>query len=221
MTNFYSYAVNPLSKSQELELAQKAAGGDRQAREMLIRANIRYALFYAKNFYGQGLSDADVDDEAVIGLIKAVDHFDYSRGTKIITLAKMYIMNEILSALNKSGYIQRKSDGRPCLSLDQPVGDEAADTIGSMLDDNRLDSPEQKAVNRLQIEELYKRLESLKPQEKKIICMIYGLQKYKKPYSLAEIGKELNESKQYVFYIKERAMKKLRSMMVEWEEKAA
>ena len=112
MSNFYSFSINPLSKSQEMELARKAAKGDRKARETLIRANIRYALSYAKTFYGQGLSNDDVDDEAVIGLIKAIDHFDFSKGTKVITLAKMYIMNEIVSARNKSGYVQRQSDER-------------------------------------------------------------------------------------------------------------
>ena len=87
MKKYCHFVVEPLTKSEELGLAKKAAGGDKQARETLIRANIKYALSYAKTFYGHGLSNEDVDDEAVIGLIKAVDHFDYSKGTKIITLA--------------------------------------------------------------------------------------------------------------------------------------
>lgn len=62
-----------------------------------------------------GLSNEDVDDEAVIGLIKAIDHFDYKKGNKVITLAKMYIMNEIISSCNKSGYVQRQSD--KCLRM--------------------------------------------------------------------------------------------------------
>ena len=267
MSYFYYYAVDPLSKSQELGLAEKAAGGDRQAREMLIRANIRYALSYAKNFYGQGLSNDDVDDEAVIGLIKAVDHFDYSRGNKIITFAKMYILNEIVSARNKSGYLVRQSDGRlrmilkinralkkigkvenqkkllsilaaktgldkkiiqelleesrPCLSLDEPLYDKSEETRGSVISDSSLSLPEEKILRKLEVEELYRNLDDLEPLEKQIICMLYGLQKYKRPYSLSEIGQELNESRQYVFYVKERAMKKLKRLMGENEERAA
>ena len=112
MKNYCHFVVEPLTKSEELGLAKKAAGGDKQARETLIRANIKYALSYAKTFYGHGLSNEDVDDEAVIGLIKAIDHFDYSKGTKIITLAKIYIMNEIMHASNCSGYVPRQSEDR-------------------------------------------------------------------------------------------------------------
>ena len=112
MFTLYSASIDPLSKAEELSLAQKAAAGNKQARETLIRANIRYALSYAKTFYGLGLTNDEVDEEAVIGLIKAIDHFDFSRGYKVITLAKMYIMNEIVSSRNKSGYVQRQSDER-------------------------------------------------------------------------------------------------------------
>lgn len=110
--SIYSASLDPISKAEELSLARQAAEGNKMARETLIRANIRYALSYAKTFYGHGLSNDEVDEEAVIGLIKAIDHFDFTRGTKIITLAKMYIMNEIISSCNKSGYIQRQSEER-------------------------------------------------------------------------------------------------------------
>ena len=108
--SIYSASLDPISKAEEISLAKQAAAGNKKARETLIRANIRYALSYAKTFYGHGLSNDEVDEEAVIGLIKAIDHFDFTRGTKVITLAKMYIMNEIVSSCNKSGYIQRQSE---------------------------------------------------------------------------------------------------------------
>lgn len=108
--SLYDASLSPLSKSEEAALAKEAATGSKKARETLIRANIRYALSYAKTFYGHGLSNDEVDEEAVIGLIKAVDHYDFNKGTKVITLAKMYIMNEVVSARNKSGYIQCQSD---------------------------------------------------------------------------------------------------------------
>ena len=100
--SLYDASLEPLSKAQELELAKQASLGNAQARETLIRANIRYALSYAKKFYGHGLSNEEVNEEAVIGLIKAIDHFDYTKGTKVITLANMYIMNEIGKKLGES-----------------------------------------------------------------------------------------------------------------------
>lgn len=230
-----------------------------QARETLIRANIRYALSYAKTFYGHGLSNEEVDEEAVIGLIKAIDHFEFSRGTKVITLAKMYIMNEIVSSCNKSGYIQRQSDEClrmilkinkamkkintdcnqdqliyklsvktgfnpkliaelleetiPCVSLDEVANGEVGDTKLSILPDTVSDTPEETAIYHLQKQNLYEKLGKLDALEKQIICMLYGLNPYKHLYSLAEIGKPLGESKQYIHYIKNRALEKLKMSM--------
>ena len=257
--SLYEASLAPLPKATEVELAKQAAAGNKQARETLIRANIRYALSYAKNFYGHGLSNEEVDKEAVIGLIKAIDHFDFTKGTKVITLAKMYIMNEIVSSCNKSGYIQRQSDDRlrmilkinkamkkintdcsqtelvdklsvktgfdkklilelfeeslPCVSLDDSTGSGFGETRLSIIPDTASYTPEETAVYHIQKQVLYENLEKLEPLEKQILCMLYGLQQYKKPYSLAEIGKELGESKQYVHYIKQRAIEKLKTNM--------
>ena len=257
--SLYEASMEPLSKAEELDLAEKASSGNKQAREKLIRANIRYALSYAKTFYGHGLPNEEVNEEAVIGLIKAIDHFDFKRGTKVITLAKMYIMNEIVSACNKSGYAQRQSNERlrmilkinkamrkihrdyshselldvlsvktgltqqviaelleetmPSVSLDEPSTNEIGETRLSLIPDNVSCSPEETAIYRIQVQQLYKSLEKLEPIEKQIICMSSGLQEYKQPYSLSEIGKELGESKQYIHYLKQRALTKLRTNM--------
>ena len=252
--SLYGASLAPLSKTEELKLAKLV-----QARETLIRANIRYALSYAKTFYGHGLSNEDVNEEAVIGLIKAIDHFDYTKGNKVITLAKMYIMNEIVSSCNKSGYIQRQSDERlrmilkinkalkkintdcsqdqliyklsvktgfnqkliselleetvPCVSLDEAVNGEMGVSKLSILPDTVSYTPEETAIYHLQKQYLYENLEKLETLEKQIICMLYGLKPYKRPFSLAEIGKVLGESKQYIHYIKQRALEKLKDNM--------
>ena len=258
MSYLYNASISPISKAAEMELAKEAADGNKKARDTLIRANIRYALSYAKTFYGQGLSNEEVDSEAVIGLIKAIDHFDYSRGTRIITLAKMYIMNEIVAARNKSGYVQRQSDDRlrmilkinkalkkintdikqselveelakktalspkviselmqeslPCVSLDSPLNTEDNSSILSSLQDSTTNT-EEEALFEYQKEELLKSLKTLNPIEKEIICMSFGINKLNKPYSLIEIGNKLNLSKQYVFYVKTRALNKLKHNM--------
>ena len=212
--SLYDASLEPLSKAQELELAKQASLGNAQARETLIRANIRYALTYAKKFYGRGLSNEEVNEEAVIGLIKAIDHFDYTMGYKVITLANRYIMNEIVSSCNKSGYIQRQSEERlPCLSLDDSTDGAYGETRLSIIPDTASYTPEETAFYRIQKEQLYKNLNKLDPLEKQIICMLYGIGPYKHEYSLAQIGKKLGESKQYIHYIKQRAIEKLRTNM--------
>ena len=204
-SSLYGASLPPLSKKEELELAQQAATGNKKAREILIRANIRYALSYAKKFYGYELSKEDVDEEAVIGLIKGVDRFDYTRGTKIITFAKMYIMNEIMTACNKSGYVQH------CISLDNSKDSENNCSLLASIPDTKACQPEEASIYHIQKEALYKNFKSLTPREKEILCMFYGLNNYKEPYSLSEIGKMFNVSKQCIYYIKEGALNKLRA----------
>ena len=257
--SLYDASLKPLSKAEELELAKQASLGNAQARETLIRANIRYALTYAKKFYGRGLSNEEVNAEAVIGLIKAIDHFDYTKGYKVITLANRYIMNEIVSSCNKSGYIQRQSEERlrmilkinkalkktntdcsqdeliaklsaktgfskkiiaelfeeslPCLSLDDSSDGSYGETRLSIIPDTASYTPEETAFYRIQKEQLYINLNKLDPLEKQIICMLYGIGPYKHEYSLAQIGKKLGESKQYIHYVKQRAIEKLRTNM--------
>ena len=202
--SFYKSSLSPLPKNEEVELAKQAAAGNKMARQTLIRANIRYALSYAKRFYGHGLTNEEVNEEAVIGLIKAVDHFDYTRDVKVITFAKMYIMNEILLSCNKI---------IPCLSLDDSTGSGMEETKLSTIPDNASYTPEETAIYHIQKEQLYEKLDYLDSLEKQIICMYNGLLQYKEPYSLSEIGKELGESKQYIHYIKERALLKLKNSM--------
>ena len=187
-----------------MELAEKASAGNREARETLIRANIRYALSYAKKFYGHGLSNEEVNEEAVIGLIKAIDHFDFTKGTKVITYARTCIMNEILSACNKAGDSQQ-------VSLDDSGDNDFGETKLTSIPDTESYTPEETAVYHLQKEQLYESLKNLSSMEKQIICMHYGLQNYKKPCSLTKIGEKFGESKQLIHYIEQKALAKLKA----------
>jgi len=204
--SFYKSSLSPLPKNEEVELAKQAAAGNKMARETLIRANIRYALSYAKRFYGHGLSNEEVNEEAVIALIKAIDHFDFTKGIKIITYARICIMNEILASCNKVAGIQQ-------ISLDDSTGSDFGDTKLSCIPDTESYTPEETAVYHLQKQQLYSNLDTLSPFEKQIICMHYGLKKYKQSYSLTEIGEKFGESKQYIHYIEQRALAKLKTKM--------
>tara|TARA_R100000655_G_C2976308_1_gene191171 strand:- start:303 stop:1064 length:762 start_codon:yes stop_codon:yes gene_type:complete len=80
-----------LTKAQEVELAQKIENGDRLARDQMISANLRLAISLAKNYTNTGCSLEDLIQESSLGLIKAVDRFDWRKGFKFSTYAVWWI----------------------------------------------------------------------------------------------------------------------------------
>lgn len=80
-----------LSREQEIELSKLIETGDRAARDRMIRANLRLAISIAKQFQNKGCSMEDLIQESSLGLIKAVDRFDWRRGFKFSTYACWWI----------------------------------------------------------------------------------------------------------------------------------
>ncbi len=88
-----------LTASEELELAKKIADGDSVAKEQLINANLRLVVSIAKRHVGRGMMFLDLIQEGNLGLMKAVDKFDYSRGFKFSTYATWWIRQAITRSL--------------------------------------------------------------------------------------------------------------------------
>ena len=80
-----------LTREQEVSLAQKIEAGDRRARERMIASNLRLAISLAKNYTNSGCSLEDLIQESSLGLIKAVDRFDWRKGFKFSTYAVWWI----------------------------------------------------------------------------------------------------------------------------------
>ena len=96
-----------ISTDEEVELAQKIHKGDRRALDKLTRANLRFVISVAKQYQNQGLALNDLIDEGNLGLIKAAQKFDETRGFKFISYAVWWIRQSILQAISEQSRIVR------------------------------------------------------------------------------------------------------------------
>ncbi|MBR6439529.1 MAG: RNA polymerase sigma factor RpoD/SigA [Bacteroidales bacterium] len=138
-----------ISPDEEVELAQRIKQGDQIALDRLVRANLRFVVSVAKQYQNQGLGLADLINEGNVGLIKAAQRFDETKGFKFISYAVWWIRQAILQAvaeqsrmvrlpLNQVGFLSRVK--KTASSLEQLY--QRKPTIKEIADE--LDMPEEK-----------------------------------------------------------------------------
>ena len=96
-----------LTAEQEQEFAKRVAGGDQAAKDKLIESNLRLVVSIAKKFTGHGVPFLDLIQEGNIGLMRAVDKFDYTMGNKFSTYATWWIRQSVTRAIAETGHTIR------------------------------------------------------------------------------------------------------------------
>ena len=146
-----------LSSDEEVELAQRIRKGDQQALERLTKANLRFVVSVAKQYQNQGLALPDLINEGNLGLIKAAEKFDETRGFKFISYTVWWIRQSILQAIAEQSRIVR-------LPLNQ---------VGSMNKINQMLSKfEQENERRPSVDEISERIDL--PEDKVDEAMLIG-----------------------------------------------
>lgn len=196
---------HPLSSKQEQKMLTLLKEGDLEARNKLIEHNLRLVVHIVKKFDIRNESFEDLISIGTIGLIKAIDTFDSTRGNRLTTYAARCIENEILMTLRN----HRKS--LATCSLDDPIGfDKDGESI--LLIDVIKDENLPNIIEKMELEERKKKLHhffnQLTPKEQRILAQRYGLQNHEEK-TQKEIAQEENISRSYVSRIEKRAFIKL------------
>ena len=145
-----------LTADEEVELAQQIRKGDRKALERLTKANLRFVVSVAKQYQNKGLSLPDLINEGNLGLIKAAERYDETRGFKFISYAVWWIRQSILQAIAEQSRIVRLplnqvgSVNRIARELNKfEQENERKPSVEEMAD--RIDLPEEKIAEAMKI----------------------------------------------------------------------
>ena len=196
----------PLSKEEEKDLFLRSRSGDMKARNKLIEHNLRLVAHIVKKYYTTYPDQDDLISVGTIGLIKAIDSFDVSKGSRFATYAGKCLQNEILmyfraqkkhssvTSINES--VDTDKDGNPLTYLEIIA---SPDDIAESID------------RKIRLEKIIKAISLvLTEREKRIMMLRYGLNKSGVSYAQRDVAKMLNISRSYVSRIEKSAIKKIR-----------
>lgn len=201
----------PLSKEKEAEYILRAEQGDKEAKEILIKHNLRLVAHIAKKYANYGDND-ELISVGSIGLIKAVDSFNHNKGTQLATYASRCIENEILMTMR----VTKKH--RSNVSLNEPVG---VDRDGNELTIMDMLAETGSVIEDVESNILMERLldltkKCLNEREYLIIKMRYGLGGTP-ALTQREVAAQFGISRSYVSRIEKHALNKIKAAITEEE----
>ena len=205
---FTSYVNNkgsfpkPLPPEEEKKYLEKAKAGDKAAREVLIRHNLRLVAHIVKKYSNAGEAD-DLISVGSIGLIKGIESFEYGKGSQLATYAAKCIENEILM------YIRANKKHRSSVSLSEPVGTDKEGNEIPLMDilPQREESVFSKVETNLLVEKIVAIIDTLPSREREIVRLRYGIGA--RLHTQIEVAKKLGISRSYVSRIEKKALGKI------------
>jgi RNA polymerase primary sigma factor len=243
-----------LTADDEKALARRIAKGDVQARDRMVRANLRLVVNIARGYSGKGLSLQDLIEEGNLGLLRAVEGFDPDVGTRFSTYASYWIKQSIKRALINSAKTIRipaymvellSKWRRAATRLSEELGrtptpeeiarvlglskkklpivkkairvynatpqtdqSESGWSLGDMVMDERLKSPEEELLETDVLCHVRNMMANMDPREATVLRMRFGLENGE-PHTLKEIGEQLSLTRERVRQIETEALRKL------------
>ncbi|MFQ9514957.1 MAG: RNA polymerase sporulation sigma factor SigK [Eubacterium sp.] len=198
--------LEPLTPEEEKVWIDRLAKGDKEAKDILIERNLRLVAHIAKKYYGENRDIDDLLSIGIIGLIKAVNTYNPTKGNRLVTYASKCIENELLMMLRGEKKKNRE------VSLNEPIGtDKEGNTISliDVMENNEIDALKQmeNAEDIVRVREYVNQV--LTPREKEIIIWRYGLDG-KEPLTQKKVGTTMGISRSYVSRIEKKALEKLK-----------
>ena len=230
--------TSPLTRQDEQSLFHLAAQGNRKAKQKLISANMRFVLKVAIQYRGCPVSLPDLVSEGAMGLVRAIDSFDSSRGLKFISYGVWWIKAYITRAINEQGNLIRlpanqhlrlrkalkeQAHGgevgedvqvlmhlaQSCISFDTPIKDDARFSYADILSDESLISADCLSEIDRTDSMLQRLVKRLPEREAKVISGIYGINQ-EAALALREVGDSLNISHDRVRQLRDQALRRIR-----------
>lgn len=198
----------PLSKEEELNYVIRAREGDENAKNVLIEHNLRLVVFLAKKYENTGYELDDLVSIGSIGLIKGINTYKPDKNIKLATYASRCIANEILMFLRKNKKRKTEISFEDALNYDNEGNElHLEDILGT--EDDLVSKEYEDKVDKLALQ---KEINKLKPRDKQIMVMRYGLNNTKE-YTQKEVAELLGISQSYISRIEKKVIKNLKIVM--------
>lgn len=208
----------PLSRERERDLLKEARNNNLNAKNEILKANLRFVFDVAKKYKGYGVPMCDLISEGNIGLTKAISRFDERNDVKFITYAIWWIRQSISECVRKRQIIDS-------VEVEDEIGNKKIYESGLVdIEDEEIKGSDvycsneyeenEKEIQETRTKLLEKLLSTLTDKEREIILMYYGIGDYEE-MTLEDIGKKFNLSNERIRYIKYKILRKLRSEAME------